>query len=111
MQQRQSTKLSFVVAALVATSGSGLLLWAGIQSLRVTDMAIAAGAPEDTLGFGIFPVLILFAGPAVLAMPWLWRSAVGRRQRLLAASTTTLLVVSVAFSVLTYNLLRARVFK
>jgi hypothetical protein len=104
-------RLADLVALLIATAGLALLTWDAIESLRITDAQIAAGAPEDTLGFGLFPTLVLLAGPTLLALLWLWRRATGRGQRIVAIVTTALFVASLAFNVWAYNLLRARVLK
>jgi hypothetical protein len=99
------------VVTLVAAVAIGLLFIYGIQSLRVTDAEIAAGPPEDTLGFGVWPVLLLFGGPAFVAVFWLWRQAISGRSRTLAALATVLLISAAGFSIWAYGFLRARVFK
>jgi hypothetical protein len=98
-----------VVAIAVVLGAVGLFVVGGVQNLRTTDAQIEAGPPEDTLGFGIYPVLAFLGIPAGIALVWLWRNAKVKRP---ASTVLTLaLLTAVIFNVWSYNLLRARVFK
>jgi hypothetical protein len=99
-----------VVAIGIVLAATGLFTVVGFQNVRTTDAQIEAGAPEDTLGIGIYPVLALLGIPAGISLAWLWRNVVGVRR-----ATTTVLslafLAAVIFSVWSYYLLRARVFR
>lgn len=101
----------FWIGALTAGVSSLLLFREGLLSLRVTDAQVAAGPPEDTLGWGIVPVLLFIGGPGVLALLWLWRKADRGVQRSVAAAETLFLMGLAVFAVWAHTLLRARVFK
>ncbi len=101
----------FTVLAVVALIPSILFLWDGFESLRVTDAQIAGGAPEDTLGFGIASLLVLFGTPAVVLLGWMWWRVRRGFPRGVALVETFLFVGSLTFSVWAYALLKARVFK
>ena len=92
----------------MASGGVALLLWDAIESLRVTDAQLAAGAPEDFLGVGLYPTLLLFALPAFCGLVLLWGLATRKSQRIVATLGAAIFLASVALNVWAYNLLSSR---
>jgi hypothetical protein len=105
------TRRPFWIAILAVAVASALLTWDAISSLGVSDAQIAARAPEDTLGMGVYPVLLLFGGVGLAALVWSWRRAAVASQRAIAAVATLALVASATFAAVAYNVLRGRVLK
>ena len=100
-----------LVAGIVVIVAAGLLVADGVRSLRITDAEIEAGAPEDTLGFGIYPVLGLLTVPGFIALVWLWKSPGQSRSRVVPVSLAAALVLSALFAIWAYNTLRGRVLR
>lgn len=96
------------VAALLPTL---VLASSARRTLQVTDAQIAAGPPEDALGWGIWPVLVLFGGPAVIALAWLWLHARPGTQKAVAVIQAVLFVAAVVLAVWAYSILKARAFE
>jgi hypothetical protein len=106
--QRQSSRWFWAGASSIAIL-IGFFLLAGVESLNVTDAQIESGAPEDTLGLGVLPI-VLFAAIGAVATLWLWLHAQGIQRRI-ASMEAVILGVSVVFSIWAYNILRAQVLK
>jgi hypothetical protein len=101
-----------LIVCILVVVAAGLFVADGVRLLRMTDAEIEAGAPEDTLGFGIFfPMLVLFGVPSCIAVLWLWRQVGRSKSRPVAGALTALLVLSILFSVWAYDIFRARVLK
>jgi hypothetical protein len=107
----KSTSRLFWLAVIVVAGQSATLILDAISSLRVSDAEIAVAAPQDTLGIGIYPVLLAFGGIGLAALVWAWKQASAVSQRLVAAFATLVLVGSATFAAVAYNVLRDRVLK
>jgi len=101
----------FGAAALLALLPSALLLWQGITDHLFTEAEIAGGAPEDLLGFGLWPVLLPVGTIAAFLLLWIWRRVARGIARTIVAAEAVLFVASAVFAIWSYELLKARVFR
>ena len=102
---------SFVIPAILAIVPSALLFWQGIADRKVSAAQIAAGAPEDILGFGPWTILAPVALIAAVLLVWVWRQASLGRQRVIAALEIALFAAAAIFATWSYALLTARVLR
>ncbi len=101
----------FPVAAILALIPSTILLWQGVVDRSFTDVQVAAGAPEDLLGFGLWTLLVPLSFIAAFMLLWVWRLASPGIRRGIAAAETALFVAAALLATWSYTLLKARVFR
>ena len=102
--------LRFPVAAILALIPSTILLWQGVVDRSFTEAQVAAGAPEDLLGFGLWTLLVPLGFIAAFLLLWVWRLASPGIRRVIAVAETALFVAAALFAMWSYTLLKARVF-